>query len=136
MWRPSRNGLNFIVDVLLLLLLVTAATAACIVQFIFPAGTIAAGWTLWGLGYDAWSRIAFVCFGVFVLGVLLHLILHWNWICGFVASRLTKYSGRQVKVPPDGIRTIYGVTLLITLLTLLAAILIIAEIGVNGPKGQ
>jgi uncharacterized membrane protein len=86
--------------------------------------------------YDTWSRIAFGSLAVFVLGVLLHLILHWTWICGFIASRLTKYTRRQVKVPPDGVRTIYGVTLLIAVLMGLAAILTIAEISIHVPPAS
>jgi len=103
---------------------------ACIVQFIFPPGTKAAGWTLWQLDYDAWCRVYTAALAVFGIQVLVHLILHWNWVCSFITSRMSKLSGRRV-VLDESAKTLYGVGTLITVLTILGALLTLAEFSIH-----
>ena len=122
----SRSTLNFCVDAALTVLLLTALGVFAVVHFVFPAGTAAAGWVVWGLDYDTWCDVQVVAVSAFALGVLLHLILHWKWVCGYVAERLSRGLGRKV-VMNDSARTLYGVSLLIAVLTLLGALLTAAE---------
>ena len=133
MARLNRAAINFLVDCLLLVVLVSVLGLSAVLEFVFPPGTQAAGWSLWGLGYDGWGRVRAGVLGVFVLCVLLHLILHWTWICGFVVSRFARRAGQSAKLPPDGIRTLYGVSLLIGILTLICAIVGIAKFAVVAP---
>ena len=133
MARLNRAAINFLVDCLLLVVLVSVLALSAMVEFVFPSGTKAAGWALWGLGYDGWSRVRAAALGFFVLCVLLHLILHWTWICGFVVSRFARRPGQSTKLPPDGIRTLYGVSLLIGILTLICTFVGIAKFAVVAP---
>jgi hypothetical protein len=128
----SRSTANFIVDAVLLLLFVIALAAQMALQFAFPAGTQADGWRLWGLGYDAWSRISFASLAGFAVGVLVHLMLHWNWVCGFVTARLGRSRGRPVALN-DSEKTIVGVTLLIIVLTTIGGFVGAATFAIAEP---
>ncbi len=125
----SKTAVNFLVDMGCLLFLLCTLLASAIVQFVFPRGTAAVGWTLWGLGYDAWCVIQFVCLSAFTLMILIHLILHWTWICAFVVTRVGKKSGRDAKLS-DGVKTLWGVSFLVAVLTLLGALLAAAYFSV------
>lgn len=125
---------RFLVDTTMLLLFLGVLATTAVVQFIFPAGTRAAGWILWGLGYDAWSLLQGVSIAAFTLNVLVHLILQWNWVCNFITSRISRRRGDERHTPlPDGIKTIYGVSVLIAVLTLLGLLLIAAEFTIRAP---
>ena len=84
----SRAMLNFLLDATLLVAFLLLAGCSVIVRFVFPPGPDAKGWTLWSLGYDHWAGIQFGLVATLALGLLLHVMLHWNWVCGMVASRL------------------------------------------------
>lgn len=129
----SRSSINFFVDCSLALLLISLLAVSGVVHFIFPAPTVAAGWTLWGLGLDAWSRIQLFALAAFALNVLLHLILHWSWVCGFLAARWSRRTGHRAQVH-DSAMTLYGVATLIAALTLLGTFLLAAELAVIAPQ--
>ena len=90
------------------------AIVATIVQFVFPPGTGPRGWALWGTDFNQWSSLqyGFICDFGFVS--MIHVMLHWSWVCTIVARRLLK----QTEIPDDGIQTILGAGLLIGLLRL------------------
>lgn len=106
--------------------------ASAILQFAFPLATQADGWSLWGWGYDRWSDVRFLGLCVFLVVALVHVMLQWNWVCGFVTSRLSRIRGERIVVPP-AVRTLYGVATLIAVLTLLGALLTAATFMVQPP---
>lgn len=110
--RISRTLVNFWLDILLAVIFVKLCITAVIVQFVFPPGIAARGASLWGMSYGQWCSIQFALLAVLGLGVLLHVMLHWTWICSVLTKRILGKS----QLPDDGIRTIYGVGLLICLL--------------------
>lgn len=126
----SRPAWHFIVDVILLVAISALTWASAVLQFVFPRPTRADGWTLWGWGYDAWSNLRFGLLCAFVAMVLLHVMLQWDWVCNFIASRLSRWRGKRVTIP-KAIRTIYGVATLIMLLTGFCILLAIAEFTVR-----
>lgn len=128
--RLSRSAVNFIVDVALLAALMGVLWTTAVVQFVFPAASRSAGWTLWRLDAEAWQAIQTGAVAAFALIVLLHLILHWNWVCLFIASRLSRLVGRRIVVA-KAVRTLYGVGTLIFVLTLLGAMLMVAELTIQ-----
>ncbi len=132
--KPRRNGLswswvNLLLDAALLVVFMGLCFAAVVVRFVFPPGPVAAGWTLWGLDYDAWGGVQFALVGILAGGILIHVMLHWSWVCNVIASRI---SGRGSRVD-DGLQTIYGVGLLIGLLVSVGAALAAAVLTVKGP---
>ncbi len=128
----TRPGFHFLVDVFLLLAFISHLMTAALVQFIFPKATEASGWQVWGLDYNGWAMASFGSLMCFTLLTLLHLILQWRWICNFVVSRWAKRTGRKIDLH-DGIKTIYGVGMLITILSTMGLFLAIAEIQAVAP---
>ncbi len=127
--RSKRTIINFWLDACLLVLFVMLGTTAVIVQFVFPPGVAARGWTLWGMTYGQWCSVQFGILCAFSLAVLVHVMLHWTWICGVISRRLLGLS----QLPDDGTRTLFGVSLLIVLLSLAGLILAIAHSQIVSP---
>jgi len=126
----SRSLLNFLVDCVLLVIWAGLMFCSVVVRFVFPAGSEAIGWRLWGLSFDHWSSLQFNLVATLSLGVLVHLMLHWSWVCGFLATRL---SGSKKAKVDDGLQTIYGVGALIVLLNLIGLAIAAATLTVQAP---
>jgi len=127
--RVSMSVVNFWVDATILAAFLLLAWESAALQFIFPPPTLAGGWTLFRLTYDQWRDIQFATFCIFSLGILIHVMLHWNWVCSVVANQILANSER----PDEGMQTIYGVATLIVLLHIVAAGLIVALFFVHRP---
>jgi hypothetical protein len=125
----SRALLNFFLDVILLLITVTLIATTCVLFFVFPPATAAAGWVLWGLDYDGWARLHFGLLAVIAFAILVHVMLHWNWVCSIIATRLLRRSGNV----DDGIQTLYGVSTLIVLVMVLSALIVAAQLSIRSP---
>jgi hypothetical protein len=124
----SRAQVNFLLDTLLLILFCAIMTTAVIVRFVFPPGPDAAGWRLWGYGYHAWCTFQFGLIAALALGILIHLMLHWSWVCGIVVTQLAR--NKRAKID-DGTQTILGVGLLIVLLNLIGLIIAVAALTIQ-----
>jgi len=107
------NDINLVLDLALLVLFAAECFAAVIVRHVFPPGPSAAGWMLWGLDYDAWGGIQFGILALLAGAILLHVMFHWSWVCTMVGCR---WSGLHKGRVDQGLQTLYGVILLITLL--------------------
>ncbi|MGE3317442.1 MAG: DUF4405 domain-containing protein [Planctomycetaceae bacterium] len=126
----SKTIVNFWLDVCLLLTFVLLGAVSAILQFVFPTGTSASGWRLWGFDYVAWRDLQFIILCAFAAEVLLHVMLHWDWVCGVLTTKLLK---RKTKTE-EGIRTIWGVATLIVLLHLLGGAVGLAFLTIEAPR--
>ena len=126
----SRTLVNFLLDTLLLVAFTGLVWTAVIVRFVFPPAYDARGWSLWGLSLDGWITVQFAMVSALALGVLLHVMLHWSWVCGVIATRLAK--SKKAKLD-DGTQTLYGVGLLIVLLNLIGLAIASAALMVQRP---
>ncbi len=123
---------NFWLDSLLLLTFLALIWVSTIVQVVFPPASESPGWTLWGYRLDDWMFMQFGLTAIFAFGILVHLMLHWSWVCGVFFSRVWRRQGRAT-VPDDGTRTIYGVGLMIVLLNVLGLLIAAAVLSVQAP---
>jgi hypothetical protein len=130
--RVSKTMVNFVVDATLLTLAVLLLFTAAVLRFVFPAPSSAAGWLLWGYGYDAWASFQFVLVAVIGLSILLHVMLHWSWVCGVIATRLLRREGRRAKLD-DGQQTLWGVGMLIVVVNILGLLVGLAYLTIRGP---
>ena len=89
----------------------------------------AGGWTLWGLDYEGWSSVQVSLLGVILLAILVHVMLHWKWVCGVIATRLLHRPGKV----DDGTETLYGVALLIVLVMTTTGLLVAAQLMIRAP---
>lgn len=127
--RWSMSVINFWLDAALLLTLTGVGWVTAILQVVFPPPTRADGWRLWGWSYDAWRDVQFGSLCVLAAGVVLHVMLHWNWVVSVFAVQIA----RAEKRPDDALQTVYGVALLIVLLNAIAAGVIAALLTVQKP---
>jgi hypothetical protein len=130
--QPARRKMsmalvNFWLDAGLLISVSILGWVTAMLQIVFPAPTAAAGWTLWGLTYDQWHDAQFFALCTFALLVLVHVMLHWNWVCSVIATHVLRIKSR----PDEGMQTIYGVTTLIVLLMIIAGTIIAAILTVH-----
>ena len=84
---------------------------------------------MWGLDYDRWHDVQFAILCLFAAGIVLHVMMHWNWVCSVIATQIVRARQR----PDEGMQTIYGVATLIVLLHLIGAGVIAAMFGVHQP---
>ena len=98
-------------------------------QIEFPAPALTGGWTLWSLTYDQWRDVQFATLCTFGFGILVHVMLHWNWVCSVITTQVLHTRER----PDEGMQTIYGVATLIVLLHLIAAGVIVALVVIRRP---
>jgi Domain of unknown function (DUF4405) len=126
----SRSVFNLLLDTVLLVSFCVLIWSAVVVRFVFPPGPDARGWLLWALDYDQWATIQFGLIAILALGILLHVMLHWSWVCGMLATRLTR--NKKAKID-DGTQTLLGAGLLIVLLNLLGLAVAAAALSIRGP---
>ena len=75
----------------------------------FPP-TAADRWSLLGLTYDQWRDVQFGSLCLLALAVLVHVMMHWNWVCSVIATQILHTRQR----PDEGMQTIYGVATLVS----------------------
>lgn len=110
-----RDTLNFIVDVLALLaVLVLIATGALLTWVVPPGSRGGAGLSFWGLGRHDWGDIHFWVAVALVALMVLHVALHWTWVCLIVTRGL-----RGGGTPPATSRNVVGAVFLLVLAALL-----------------
>ncbi len=125
----SRTLINFWLDVILMLAFVALSLVSVIVQFVFPPGVAAKGWLLWSMNYSQWCGLQFALLSGLGFGIVVHVMLHWTWVCGVITKKLLHLK----ELPDDGIRTVYGVGLLIVLLLTGAAVVGVAMMTIQMP---
>lgn len=133
MRKLTRTDFNFYLDTALLVLFVALCACSVIVEFVFPPGPQAGGWSLWGRSYVEWSRFRFSLLATIAAGVLLHVMLHWSWVCGVVASRLGRKKSGTAAAHDDPARTLWGVGLLILVVNIVGALVAIASLMIESP---
>lgn len=126
----SRAVVNLLLDAVLLVATLALVCTSCLLHLVFPHATRASGWVLWGLDYDDWAQVQFSLLGVLVLGILVHLMLHWTWVCGIISARLLRRLGK----PDDGVQTLYGVTTLLAVIVLTSGLLLAAHLSIHPPR--
>ncbi len=101
-----RTNLNFVVDLLLLLVCGGLLLTGLVIRFILPPGTgmrhaaehgHGGGLTLFGLGRHDFGDIHFWLAVVAISLFVLHVALHWSWVCSVLRSW---FGGEKVQPRP------------------------------------
>ncbi len=127
--RVSMSVINFWLDSAVLVVLLLVGWVSATLQVVFPPPTLAAGWILWGLTFDQWRDVQFGLLCLFAIGILVHVMLHWNWVCSVISTQILHSRER----PDEGMQTIYGVATLVVLLHIIGAGVILALLLVHRP---
>lgn len=128
----SKTHINFLLDFALLLTFMVLMWTAVVVHFIFPPGPDTAGWTIWGFDYVQWSSFHFGVICLLAFGILIHVMLHWTWVCNVAAKAMSRGVRRPID---DGTRTLYGVAVLIVILHVVGLGIAAAWLSVQSPIG-
>lgn len=126
----SRAIVNFFLDFALLVVFVAIIFVSVVVRFVFPPILESTDWLLWGMNHGDWMNLQFVLVAVMTFGLLIHVMLHWSWIMGIVATKLMR--SKKAKID-DGTQTIYGVGFLIVLLNIVGLAIAVAALSIRGP---
>jgi hypothetical protein len=132
----TRTLTNFVLDVALLLVFVVLLGVTAVIRFVFPPVMVSTGWTLWGWSLDKWLGLQFALIVALALAVLVHVMLHWNWVCGVIANSYSSYSKKKrgpVRAD-EASRTLWGVALLILIVNALGILLAAAALSVHRPQ--
>lgn len=129
-----RSLINLLLDIFLLVVFLALAWVSVILRFVFPQGTIADGWSLWGEPFDWWSHQQFNIISLLALAILVHVMLHWSWVCGTISHhvRFAKAHPRAARTD-DGTRTLYGVAVLLVIVNVLGLLIAAAALSIRGP---
>ncbi len=94
----KRSSLNFIIDLVALLNLLCLASTGFIMKYVLPPGTGGRGRRLhdglggehikqlWSMTRHEWGSIHFYLALLFAILMVVHIILHWNWIKNYFKS--------------------------------------------------
>jgi hypothetical protein len=129
----SKTTINFWLDAVLLVIFCLLMWTAVVTQFVFPPAIRAEGWTLWGWTYQQWHAFQFGVVAVMASAVLLHVMLHWSWVCNVAAGGLDALRGRKKRKVDEGMQTIYGVGMLIVVLNLIGIAVAAAVLTIQSP---
>ncbi|MBS0206097.1 MAG: hypothetical protein JSS49_24655 [Planctomycetes bacterium] len=127
-WSRHSTIINFWLDVLLLILFLIQAWMFAVLHAVFPRGA-GSDWTIWGATPLDWSEALFTTFCVFSFAIVVHVMFHWSWICGVVATRLL---GRKAG-KDDGTQTLIGVGVIVVLVHLLVGGILLAKVALTAP---
>jgi len=124
----TRTDVNFWLDCLLGLVFLALVAITMLLRFAFPRAQDSYGWTLWGYSYDDFIQAQFVVLAVLTLLILVHVMLHWNWLCSVAQQRVLNSDNKK---PDNGWQTIIGVGLMIALLNVLGILLGVAMVMIR-----
>jgi hypothetical protein len=121
----NRSTFNFWIDLASFVVLFALVLTGLLIYYVLPpcgncdgAGCADTGaLSLWGLGRHDYGRIHFHLALAAVALVVLHLSLHWRWVCGTCCSLF------GLKAVSSDRRGIYGALLLMLLIALMIVLL-------------
>ena len=136
----KRNTLNLVIDVVTLLNLLFLVVSGYLMEFTLPpregAGVQR---TLWGLDRHDWGDWHFWAAVLFVVLMLLHVALHWKWVCATI-GRMVQRADQRHAVAPLAARNVYGGVFLTSVLALVVGFVWWADASVveeaRGHGGQ
>lgn len=125
--------INFWLDALLMVTFLAVVWVSVIVRFVFPSAAAAAGYSLWGMPLVRWMDLQFGLIAFFFLEIVIHVMLHWTWVCGVIGGRLFRKKDGEKRTFDEGQRTILGVGLLIILLNVMGVGIAVAVLSIQSP---
>lgn len=84
----KRNTINFLVDVVTLLVFFGLVETGLLLYFVLPPGSGKQGLSLWGLSRHEWGDIHFWLSLAIIALIVLHVVLHWQWVCTVIQRKL------------------------------------------------
>ncbi|MGY6277279.1 DUF4405 domain-containing protein [Methylomonas sp. MgM2] len=107
----NRTLINIIIDLIAALLFLGMIATGYLLRFPLPPGSNKT-YALWGLTRHQWGDIHFWISLGLLLTMLLHLVLHWNWIVTVIGKRCGLVKNKQPSLFRCGAWTVAGLALI------------------------
>jgi hypothetical protein len=130
----TKTDVNYLLDGFLLGVFCFHCWVSVVVRFVFPSGPDSYGWRLWSWSYDQWLNLQFTLLCILASAIVLHLMLHWSWICGVTSMKFKKRQAGPASSRDEASRTLWGVGLLIGILNLLGLAIAVAALTIEAPN--
>jgi len=89
----TRTAFNFLIDTLLLVLIVSLAATGLLLRYVLPPGSRGGSdLSLWGWTRHEWGDLHFWIALALAALLVLHVALHWSWVCATVEHWLRRKS--------------------------------------------
>ncbi len=92
----TRNTLNVLIDAITALLALSMVLTGVMLRWVLPPGS-GQQRTLWGLDRHAWGDIHWWLAVVLVGVVIVHVALHWRWVCTMAGRVFARKQGAPSK---------------------------------------
>jgi len=125
-----KNTLNFVVDLLTLLAILVLIATGLIMKFTLPPGTGGRGVILWSMTRHEWGDVHFWTSLSLAVLLILHVALHWSWVCGTI-RRLVHGPSLHRGRPGGGLDNLYGVAFFVILAAAFTAFLFLTKANVT-----
>jgi hypothetical protein len=125
----KRNFLNFFVDLASALVLLGIVATGLILRFVLPPGS-GRGRVLWAWNRHEWGDVHFWLAVAAGALLLVHVALHWRWIC-VIAVRLCRRGGGEQDYPGGMGRNLAGAAFVVGLIGVLAGFVWLAQANVK-----
>lgn len=106
MRRSSRRGFpvkrtttNAIIDLSAAITFLGLLVTGYIIRFPLPAGS-GRSHVLWGMGRHDWGAVHFWISVAFLLILVVHLALHWEWVIGMIRKRFSARTRQSHRPSP------------------------------------
>ena len=120
----KRKTLNYVIDLTTAAVMLGLLLTGLLVRFVLPPGS-GSGRSLWGLGRHAWGDVHFWLAAAMGAVVLVHLALHWQWVC-VTTARFFARGGWPTDLRPM-VRNLAGAILVVTLSVALGGFVLVAR---------
>jgi hypothetical protein len=121
----KRNTVNIWIDLFTFVVLFAKVWTGMLLHYVLPAGQGRGhSLELWGLNRHEYGAIHFYLAIAMIALVLIHVWLHWSWICNNLASLL------KIRKPKQAKYSLYGVIsfLVVIFITLASLLLVNAQV--------
>ncbi len=129
----KRNTVNFWIDVISLLPMLGLTWTGLLIHYVLPPGTGGRhgdqALTVWGLGRHDYGTVHFYLALTLVALMVIHLWLHWSWVCATVRRLAGKGSHASDR---EGV---YGIAALVVIGALILVGLLLARSQVKSGTG-
>ena len=130
----NKTTINFWLDTFLLVVFMLLCWISIVLRYAFPSPLASEGWTLWGGSYLDWSDYQFFTLCVLMASIVLHVMLHWSWVCGVIAKWYRhRFPDSSLGNEDNGSRTLWGVGLLIAVCNIVGLGIAAAVLSIQSP---
>lgn len=120
----KRVTLNFAIDTLTFLVMLAMVATGLLIRFVLPPGS-GERRSLWAGTRHEWGDVHFWLAVTLGALLLVHIALHWGWVCSVVQGWLPR--GRRAGPKSSSRRNLAGAALLVAIAGLVAGFLWVAE---------